>query len=85
MRGSPSTSGSRVNILREELESKPVLKLVQEVLITRNRQQTQIDLGLPDTPPGPAPPRRPVPPTRRESGSPRGPPYLRPERPPTPP
>ena len=38
----------RVNILREELESKPVLKLVQEVLITRNRQQTQIDKGLPD-------------------------------------
>ena len=38
----------RVNILREELESKPVLKLVQEVLITRNRQQTQTDLGLPE-------------------------------------
>ena len=38
----------RVNILREELQSKPVLKLVQEVLINRNRQQTQTDLGLPD-------------------------------------
>ena len=38
----------RVNILREEAQSKPVLKLVQEVLINRNRQQTQVDQGLPD-------------------------------------
>ena len=38
----------RVNILREEAQSKPVLKLVQEVLINRNRQQTQVDQGLPE-------------------------------------
>ena len=38
----------RVNILREELQSKPVLKLVQEVLINRNRQQTQVDEALPE-------------------------------------
>ncbi|CAH0369024.1 unnamed protein product [Pelagomonas calceolata] len=38
----------RVNILREEAQSKPVLKLVQEVLINRNRQQTQVDECLPE-------------------------------------
>mmetsp|Transcript_11775 Transcript_11775/g.30811 ORF Transcript_11775/g.30811 Transcript_11775/m.30811 type:complete len:810 (-) Transcript_11775:31-2460(-) len=38
----------RVNILREEAQSKPVIKLVQEVLINRNRQQTQVDQGLPE-------------------------------------
>ena len=38
----------RVNILREELQSKPVLKLVQEVLINRYRQQNQVDHGLPE-------------------------------------
>ena len=71
----------RVNILREELQSKPVLKLVQEVLINRSRQQNQVDHGLPELLKGLRLPDAQFHRPDVQSGSPRRTPYLRPERP----
>ena len=73
----------RVNILREELQSKPVLKLVQEVLINRTPAAESGRPRLPELIACASPTPSSTDPTW-EGSSPRRTPYLRPREPPTP-